>query len=124
MDSHGLEVESELIERSRQLAADMKVPVTILDSDYLPEGFDEIEEMGGKELILPEATMAGGILPEYDGLDPAEVDLFFVYPYPDQEEVMMDLFAAVGSHGSVLLLYREEGEVDAFQLEEEGDETL
>ena len=121
MQAFGLEIEPELIARSRNLAAYMKVPLTILDSDYLPEGFDESEEMGGKELILPEATMAGSMLPEYEGLNPADVDLFFVYPYPDQEEVMMDLFAAVASHGAVLLIYREEGEVDAFLLEENDD---
>jgi len=121
MEAYGLEIEPELIDRSRQLAADMGVPITILDSDYLPEGFDESEEMGGKELILPEATMAGEIMPEYDGLDPADVDLFFVYPYPDQEEMMMDLFDAVATHGAVLLLYREEGEVDAFIQSEEDE---
>ena len=24
--------------------------------------------------------------PQYDGLDPEEIDVFFVYPYPDQIE--------------------------------------
>lgn len=122
MEAYGLEIEPELINRSRKLAADMNVPMTILDSDYLPEGFDESEEMGGKELILPEATMAGSIHPDYDGLDPGEVDLFFVYPYPDQEEMMMDLFDAVSTHGAVLLLYREEGEVDAFLQTKDNDD--
>lgn len=122
MKAYGLEIEPELIDRSRQLAADLNVPITILDSDYLPEGFDESEEMGGKELILPEATMAGSIHPDYDGLDPGEVDLFFVYPYPDQEEMMMDLFDAVSTHGAVLLLYREEGEVDAFLQTKDNDD--
>lgn len=122
MKAYGLEIESELIDRSRQLAADLNVHITILDSDYLPEGFDESEEMGGKELILPEATMAGSIRPDYDGLDPGEVDLFFVYPYPDQEEMMMDLFDAVSTHGAVLLLYREEGEVDAFLQTKDNDD--
>tara|TARA_R110002096_G_scaffold16662_1_gene56831 strand:+ start:176 stop:826 length:651 start_codon:yes stop_codon:yes gene_type:complete len=125
LKAYGLEIETELAELATQLAADMKVPIEILQSNYLPEGFEEIEEMGGKELIAPESMMSRGTVvspPEYDGLDPAEVDLFFVYPWPDQEELMMDLFSKVATDGAVLLLYREEGEVDAFLQCEEGED--
>ena len=52
--------------------------------------------------------------PEYDGLDPAEVDLFFVYPWPGQEQMMMDLFTAVSDEGAILLMYMGEGEIEAF----------
>jgi hypothetical protein len=57
----------------------------------------------------------------YDDLDPGDVDLFFVYPWPGQEEMMMDLFSAVASHGSVLLIYLGDGEIEAYTLDETDD---
>ena len=48
--------------------------------------------------------------PLYDGLDPGEVDLFFVYPWPGQEEFMMDLFDEVASEDAILLIYQADGE--------------
>ena len=53
--------------------------------------------------------------PVYDGLDPDEVDLFFVYPWPGQEELMMDLFKAVSSEGAILLIYNADGEPTAYR---------
>lgn len=124
LEAFGIEVEDDLVTRAIDLMRDLELPVEILQSDYLPEGFDESEGVGGKDLIVPESrTTRGGIIapPEYDGLDPAEVDLFFVYPWPDQEEMMMDLFEAVASPGAVLLMYQGEGEIAAFTHEDEGD---
>ena len=63
LKAYGLEIETELAELATQLAADMKVPIEILQSNYLPEGFEEIEEMGGKELIAPESMMSRCIAP-------------------------------------------------------------
>lgn len=124
MEAYGIEIEDDLVERSVQLAADFGIPVRILKTNYLPEGFDESEGLGGKDLISPESrTTRAGVIepPEYDGLDPDEVDLFFVYPWPGQEEMMMDLFRAVASHGSVLLIYLGEGEIAAY-MRDESDE--
>ncbi len=39
-----------------------------------------------------------------------EVDLFFVYPWPGQEEFMMDLFDEVASEDAILLIYQADGE--------------
>lgn len=121
MKAYGLEIEDELVDRSIQLAQDFNLSMEILNIDYLPDGFDESEGHGGKDLISPESrtTRAGVIAPpEYDGLDPEEVDLFFVYPWPGQEEMMMDLFCAVASHGAVLLIYLGEGEIAAYARDE------
>tara|TARA_R110000850_G_scaffold14189_6_gene45478 strand:+ start:1449 stop:2105 length:657 start_codon:yes stop_codon:yes gene_type:complete len=125
MQAYGIEIEDELVDRATQLMEDLKLPVEILQTDYLPEGFDESEGVGGKDLILPESrTTRGGVIapPEYTGLDPDEVDLFFVYPWPDQEEMMKDLFMAVATQGAVLLMYQGEGEIAAFLYDELDDD--
>lgn len=116
MKSYGLEIESEIADRARQLTRSLNIPVEIVLEDYLPEGFEESEGVGGKDLIAPEATAGGWELaPMYGDLDPGEVDLFFVYPWPGQEELMMDLFAAVATHGSILLTYLGDGEIEAYR---------
>lgn len=126
LKAYGIEIEDELVERSVTLAEDLRVEVKILQTNYLPEGFAESEGLGGKDLISPEdRTTRGGVIepPEYDGLDPEEVDLFFVYPWPGQEEMMMDLFSAVASHGAILLIYLGEGEIVAY-LRDESEEGI
>ena len=73
-----------------------------------------LEGIGGKDLLPPQATTSGGAIidttPLYDGLDPGEVDLFFVYPWPGQEEFMMDLFDEIASEDAILLIYQADGE--------------
>ena len=51
MRAYGIEIEDELFERASQLMEDLEIPVEILQTDYLPEGFDESEGVGGKDLI-------------------------------------------------------------------------
>jgi len=118
-EAYGIEIEEELAKRSTQLAHDLKIPVEILCTSYLPEGYEECEGVGGKDLLPPEATTSGGVnidtTPLYDGLDPGEVDLFFVYPWPGQEEFMMDLFQAVSTEDAILLIYHADGEPTAYR---------
>lgn len=113
----GVEIEDELAEMAVKLAADHGIPVEILHTDYLPEGYEECDGVGGKDLLVPEATTSRGEIalpPSYDGLDPDEVDLFFVYPWPGQEELMMDLFEAVACPGAILLIYLGDDEIAAY----------
>ncbi|MDF1660108.1 MAG: hypothetical protein P1U58_21015 [Verrucomicrobiales bacterium] len=121
MRTYGIEIEEELVTRATKLMEDLDLPVEILNISYLPDGFEESEGHGGKDLISPDITTPrGGSVgtPQYDGLDPEEVDLFYVYPWPDQEEMMMDLFEAVATPGAILLMYLGDGEMAAFTHEE------
>ncbi len=119
MKSHGVEIEEEIAGRAVELTRDLGIPVEIILADYLPEGFEESDGVGGKDLISPTATAGGwDFEPMYGELDPADVALFFVYPWPGQEEMMMDLFTAVSSHGSILLIYLGDGEIEAHMRDE------
>ncbi len=118
-ESYGIEIEPEIAEFADQLAKDHNLPVEILNTSYLPEGYEECEGIGGKDLLPPEATSSGGVpidtTPIYDGLDPGEVDLFFVYPWPGQEGLMMDLFKAVATEDAILLIAHGEREITAYR---------
>ena len=117
--AYGIEIESGLADLAIQLAEDLNIPVEILCTSYLPEGYEECEGIGGKDLLTPEATTSRGesidTTPTYDGLDPDEVDLFFAYPWPGQEELMMDLFNAVASEDAILLIYQGDGDIIAYR---------
>ncbi|WP_193212928.1 hypothetical protein [Luteolibacter marinus] len=120
-EAHGIEIEEELFDLATGLASDQGIPVEFLNLSYLPDGYDESEGVGGKDLIIPEYlnTRDGSVpRPVYDGLDPDEVDLFYVYPWPGQERMMMDLFREVASPGAVLLMYNGEGEIAAYLYDE------
>ena len=112
--AYGIEIEDGLAKLSTQLARDLSIPAEYLCTSYLPEGYEECEGIGGKDLLPPQATTSGGAIidntPLYDGLDPGEVDLFFVYPWPGQEEFMMDLFDEIASEDAILLIYQADGE--------------
>lgn len=124
--AYGIEIEEALVERSTQLAKDFGIPVEILCTSYLPEGYEECEGQGGKDLLPPQATSFYGealdTTPMYDGLDPGEVDLFFVYPWPGQEEFMMDLFEAVATEDAILLIYHADASVTAYRRLIDDDE--
>ena len=113
-EAYGIEIEDGLVKLSTELARDLSIPAEYLCTSYLPEGYEECEGIGGKDLLPPQATTSGGAIidttPLYDGLDPGEVDLFFVYPWPGQEEFMMDLFDEIASEDAILLIYQADGE--------------
>ncbi len=118
-EAYGIEIEPGLADLANQLADDHNSPVEILCTSYLPEGYEECDGVGGKDLLTPAATTSPGesidITAHYDGLDPAEVDLFFVYPWPGQEELMMDLFSAIATEGAILLIYLGDREIAAYR---------
>ena len=118
-EAYGIEIEEELAARATQLAQDQKIPVEILCTSFLPEGYAECEGVGGKDLLIPESTFSRGEAidpaPVYDGLDPSEVDLFFAYPWPGQEEFLLDLFKAVSHEDAVFLVYHSSGEITAYR---------
>ena len=118
-EAYGIELEDGLVDLSTQLAEDLNIPVEILCTNYLPEGYEECEGHGGKDLLLPQATTSGGGIidttPIYDGLDPDGVDLFFAYPWPGQEEFMMDLFSEVASEDAIFLIYHADASMTAYR---------
>jgi hypothetical protein len=118
-EAYGIEIEPELADLADRLATDLRIPAHILCTSYLPEGFEECDGVGGKDLLPPEATSSAGDATEstpcYEGLDPAEVDVFFVYPWPGQEELMMDLFQLTSTEDAILLIYLGDREIAAYR---------
>lgn len=120
-EAHGIEIEPDLADTSRQLASDLGIDINICCTSYVPEGFESYAAVGGEELVLPEHFSdhgdGFGDVPVYEGMDLStdEIDLFFVYPWPGEQEFMQQLFDAIATEGAILLTYLEDGEVSAHQ---------
>jgi hypothetical protein len=111
--AEGIEWEEELCRRARALRDAQGLDYLVHHDSYLPEGFEVVQGMGGKDLVVPGGPSSSH--PMFEFLDPAEVDLFFVYPWPDEEEFMARLFSHMADEGAVLLIYQGEGEISAWR---------
>ena len=119
-ESYGIEIEPSLIKASRKLAQDSNISVTIIERDYMPEGFECYEGSGGAELIRPENYTyqeRSESRPGYEGMDADldEVDLFFIYPWPGEHEFVLGFLQPVAGDGALCLIYLGDDEFGLYQ---------
>ena len=119
--AYGLEIEEDLVVLARQLALDHEIMVENLCTSYFPEGYGSYPAQGGAELTTPEpdsrwenATLA---VPAYEGMDCEvdEIDVFYVYPWPGEQELMHDLFETVAADGAILIAYYGDKDMAAYR---------
>lgn len=119
--AYGIEIDPDVVRFSRELARSSGIDITILETSWFPEGFSSYPATGGDELLRPPGYpvdgAAPGHWPRYAGMDhdTDEIDLFFVYPWPKEHELMLDLFHAVAGHGALLIAYYGDGEICCYQ---------
>jgi hypothetical protein len=120
-EAYGIELHAELADISREMARELALPVEILCTSYIPEGYDSYAGIGGDDLIqspmfsYPEDADERAL--RYDGMacTIAEIDLFFVYPWPEEQELMQKLFDAVAMEGAILIAYHSAKEICVFR---------
>ena len=56
-------------------------------------------------------------VPAYEGMDLEldEIDVFYVYPWPGEQELMHDLFQAVAADGAILVTYYGNKDICAYR---------
>ncbi len=120
-EAYGIEIEAELAKASQELADDFGIDIRIIHDDYMPEGFECYSGMGGTELVKPEHYTFGrddiDDVARYEGMDRGldEVDLFFIYPWPSEQEFVQEFFHAVAADGAILLAYYGENDLSAYR---------
>jgi hypothetical protein len=101
-DARGIEIEEELVDAARRLADDFGLSVEFLHGSFIPAGSEDcLDGTGGFAWLTPHC--AG--IPEEPGVDPADVDVVFAYPWPDEEQVIAALFERHAGTGAVLVTY-------------------
>ena len=88
-DSCGIEVESTLVGEAQRLAEDFGLSVEFVHGSFIPHGAEDQVHAGG---VYSWLTTDGGEAYEDLGLDPADMDVVFAYPWPDEEVLIGDLF--------------------------------
>jgi hypothetical protein len=98
----GIEVEETLVLEARQLAEDFAVPAEFAHGSFVPRGAEDRVHAGG---IYSWLTTDGDYAYEDLGLDLADMDVVFAYPWPDEEGITGDLFERYAGHGALLATF-------------------
>lgn len=120
-EAYGIEIQPELVDISREIVHDLDIQVEILCTSYIPEGYESYSGVGGEDLVKSRTFSypgdASDLEPRYEGMafDIAEIDLFFTYPWPEEQELMQKLFDAVAMEGAILIAYHSAKEVCAYR---------
>src|SRR5262249_13256252 len=89
-DAYGIEIEGELVDAARLLAADFRLPVEFVCGSFIPSGSAAGFQGGDGFAWL---TTSGGHTEEELGLGLADFDVIFAYPWPADERVTAALLA-------------------------------
>ena len=125
-ESYGIEIDPGLAAASQEFIKALGAGVRILETSYVPDGYESYSGIGGEYLIKDDhlsatpATVVSEL--SYEGMnhDIADIDVFFVYPWPMEQEFMQDLFDEIAVEGAILVTYHKAGEICAFRKTAEG----
>jgi hypothetical protein len=101
-DAAGIEIELELVEQARQLAADHHIDPEFIHGSFVPDGSDELLDRGGAFAWLSQRHVLAS---EDFGFGPDETDVIFAFPWTDEERLIPDLFDRHAGEGALLLTY-------------------
>lgn len=108
-ESCGIELRQGLVDIARELMEGQSIEADFLCTSYIPEGFVAFDTADGEDLVADDSFRHEIAVPRYeaDGLEIeiAEIDLFYVYPWPGEQVLMLNLFDAVASPDALLLAY-------------------
>lgn len=110
-ESYGIELQSYLTQESQRWLNNLGLDARIATGTYVPESLRGQYGAGGDQGLGSALANAGPDGYRKLDLDPRSVDLFYVFPQPTDEHVVLDLFDALSKPGAVLLSYRGEDDV-------------
>ena len=115
-EATGIELRQGLVDIARELADSQQLDVDFLCSSYIPEGFIEFESGDGTDLVPDDSfghSLESGPVYQDGGqeIDIAETDLFYGYPWPGEQEMMLKLFDAVAPIDAIFIAYYADREI-------------
>ena len=115
LDAMGIEIVPELVSRARELARLFRLPASFLETSFLVEGYDFLSTQGGFELLRPSGNPVMGVSYPGSEWELEEIDLFYVYPWPEEQEATLEYFECVASEGAIIIAYLGEGEPSIYR---------
>ena len=112
-EATGIELEDGLVEIAESLAEKHQTGAKFIATTYIPEGYISYDHVGGSDIVSDECFGHQAEPPRYDGMDIGlhEIDVFFVYPWPGEQEMMLKLFQSVASEDAILIAYYGDQEI-------------
>lgn len=115
-DARGIELRAGLVEIARELAESQSIEAEFICTSYIPEGYIEYEIAGGTDIVPDDSfgyESEGGPIYQDDDqvVEIHEVDLFYAYPWPGEQEMMLKLFDAVAAADAILIAYYGDKEI-------------
>ena len=106
-EATGIELETGLVTIAESLGALHETDAQFLSCSYIPEGFISYDHIGGSDIVPDDSFGYESEAPRYPDMEVTleEIDLFFVYPWPGEQEMMLKLFEAVAGEGALLIAY-------------------
>jgi hypothetical protein len=112
-DAFGIEIEPELVEESRSLAARFDSGATFAEGSFVPADYrDEIALLDAEFHSPAEGADAYAEL----GMEIADFDLVYVYPWPGEEEWARELVRRNAGANTMLLTYSVSEGVELHEL--------
>lgn len=102
MQAVGIEIESRLVQQAEQVAQTLDNPARFYHGSFVPRGVEGLADIAGEFKNVD--TEEGDVYEEI-GLELDDFDLFFVFPWPGEEEFFEHIFAACAADGALLLSY-------------------
>ncbi|WP_164102604.1 methyltransferase domain-containing protein [Candidatus Laterigemmans baculatus] len=115
-EAYGIEIDRGLCEAAEALAEDHDLEVEFIHGSFVPPGAEALidqafhDEAGSLSL----ETSADDAYDEL-GLELADFDLVFVYPWPNDEALTLKLFEQYAADGALLLTYDESNQTRLYR---------
>ncbi|TWU45403.1 hypothetical protein Q31b_05750 [Novipirellula aureliae] len=101
LDVIGIEAETELLERAKQIVADWKVTVELVTGNFLPPGSESLAD----DPTLP--SLGHQVASAYDsiGLELDDFAVVYSYPWPGEDDFHERVFANYAAPGAMLMQF-------------------
>ena len=107
-DASGIEVEPVLVEEARTLAEDFDLPCEFGCGSFIP---DQAEEIAVTSNELAWLSTDGPDAYDELSLDVGDFDVIYAYPWPDEQDILGQLFDRFGSEGAILCTFESPDDV-------------
>lgn len=122
-EATGIELEEGLVKIAEKLAEAHQTGADFINTSYVPEGYISYDHIGGSDIVPDDSFGHQAGPPKYEGMEIGldEVDVFFVYPWPGEQEMMLKLFQSVASEDALLVAYLGDQEVCIYRAGAQDD---
>ncbi|MEM8712032.1 MAG: hypothetical protein AAGG01_13865 [Planctomycetota bacterium] len=101
-EAYGIEIEPTLVETAERLAEDLDSAATFVEGSFVPPDYqDEVDLLESDYLTPTEGANAYADM----GLDLADFDLVYAYPWPGEEDWLIEMVRRFGGPRTRLMIY-------------------